>query len=202
MTQYFVPAAPVEDDDLDDVLQAMVAGITGLSGDLVRPRWQMVDPVLKTAVPKQPEPTVDWCSIGVVSSNPDTYAYIEHLSSSSITAQSGDLSKRHEELEVLASFYGPHAKANLGILRDGLGIEQNWYAIKASGLYFVSIDRGRRAPEFINQQWINRWDSMLVFRRMVARSYPVNNILTAEIDLKDDTGHVDRVINVPPDGRS
>lgn len=194
MTQYFVPAAPVEDDDLDDVLQAMVAGITGLSGDLVRPRWQ-------TTVPKTPEPDVDWCSIGVMTSNPDTYAYIEHLSGSSITDQSGDLSKRHEEIEVLASFYGPHAKSNLGVLRDGLGIEQNGYAIKASGLNFVSIDRGRRAPEFINQQWINRWDSVLVFRRMVARSYPVNNILTAEIDLKDDTGHVDRVINVPPDGR-
>jgi len=194
MTQFFVPTAPVEDDDLDDVLQAMVVGITGLDNTLVRPRWQ-------TKVPKQPEPGTDWCSIGVVSSTADTYAYIEHLSGSSITDQSGDLAIRHEGLEVLVSFYGPHAKANLGVLRDGLGIEQNRYAIKASGLYFIEAEPGRAAPEFINQQWIRRWDSGLVFRRMVARTYAVNNIVSAEIDLKDDTGHVDRVIYVPPDGR-
>lgn len=195
MTQFFVPTAPVEDDDLDNVLQGMVVGITGLDPTLVRPRWQ-------PTVPKQPEPDVDWCSIGVVESNPDTYAHVEHLSGVSITDQSGDLSKRHEELSVLVSFYGPHSKSYLGVLRDGLGIEQNLYALKASGLYFVAMDRGRAAPEFINQQWIRRWDSAMTFRRMVARTYAVNNIVSAEIDLIDDTGHVDRVIQVPPDGRS
>lgn len=194
MTQYFVPTAPVEDDDLDNVLQAMVVGITGLDKTLVRPRWQPV-------VPKQPEPNVDWCSIGVISSKADTFPYVEHLSGVSITDQSGDLAIRHEELEVLVSFYGPHSKGNLGILRDGLGIEQNLEAPKASGLYFIAMDTGRAAPEFINQQWIRRWDSALSFRRMVARTYAVNNIVSAEIDLIDDTGHVDRVINVPPDGR-
>jgi hypothetical protein len=109
--------------------------------------------------------------------------------------------QEHEELEVLVSFYGPHAKRNLGVLRGGLRIEQNLYAVKASGLSLINMDRGHRAPEFINQQWNNRWDSLLFFRRMVARTYAVNNIVSAEIDLKDDTGHVDRVINVPPDGR-
>jgi hypothetical protein len=192
---YVVPPAPVEDDDLDDVLQAMVVGITGLEADLVRPRWQPV-------VPKQPEPGTDWCSIGVISSIPDANAYVQHLSGISITQPAGDLSQRHEELEVLVSFYGPHAKSNLGLLRDGLWIEQNQYAAKASGLYFTGkMEPGRAAPEFINQQWIRRWDSMLTFRRMAARAYLVNNILSAEIDLTDDTGHVDRVVNVPPDGR-
>jgi hypothetical protein len=157
---YVVPPAPVEGDDLDDVLQAMIVGITGLEADLVRPRWQPV-------VPKQPEPGTDWCSIGVVSSTPDANAYVQHLSGISISQPAGDLSQRHEDLEVLVSFYGPNAKA----------------------------------PEFINQQWIRRWDSAISFRRMVARAYLVNNILSAEIDLKDDTGHIDRVVNVPPDGR-
>ena len=194
MTQFFVPTAPVEDDDLDDVLQAMVVGVTGLDASLVRPRWQPV-------VPKQPEPTVDWCSIGVVSSTPDANPYIEHLSGVSITDQSGDLAIRHEQLQVLVSFYGPHAKANLGVLRDGLGVTQNLEAAKASGLYYIGLEPGRAAPEFINQQWIRRWDTALTFRRMVARTYAVNNIQSAEIDLIDDTGHVNRVINVPPDGR-
>jgi len=192
---YVVPPAPVEDDDLDSVLQAMVVGITGLDATLVRPRWQ-------TIVPKQPEPGTDWCSIGVVSSMPDANAYVQHLSGISISQPAGDVSQRHEELEVLVSFYGPHAKSNLGILRDGLWIEQNLYAAKASGLYFTGqMEPGRAAPEFINQQWIRRWDSALTFRRMAARAYLVNNIVSAEIDLIDDTGHVNAVVNVPPDGR-
>lgn len=194
MTQFYVPTAPVEDDDLDNVLQAMVVGITGLDPTLVRPRWQ-------PTVPKQPEPTADWCAIGVVSSKADTYPYIEHLSGVSITDQSGDLAIRHEELDVLVSFYGPHSKGYSGVLRDGLGIKQNLEGAQTSGLYFVGMDPARAAPELINQQWIRRWDTALVFRRIVARTYAVNNIVSAEIDLIDDTGHVDRVINVPPDGR-
>jgi hypothetical protein len=192
---YVVPPAPVEDDDLDSVLQVMVVGITGLDANLVRPRWQ-------TVVPKQPEPGVDWCSIGVISSMPDENAYVQHLSGISISQPAGDVLQRHEELEVLVSFYGPRSKWNLGLLRDGLWIEQNLYAAKVSGLYFTGkMEPGRAAPEFINQQWIRRWDSALTFRRMAARGYLVNSIVSAEIDLKDDTGHVDRVINVPPDGR-
>ena len=61
---YFIPSAPLEDDALDAVLQAMVVGITGLSGDLVRSQWQVVSP-------KQPERYTNWCAIGVLTSTPD-----------------------------------------------------------------------------------------------------------------------------------
>lgn len=194
MSAFYIPPAPAEDDDLDNVLQAMIVGITGLNQQMVRPRWQ-------PTVQKQPEPTTNWCSIGVVSSRADTYAYIQHLFGSDITAPAGDLEQRHEELEVLASFYGPQAKTNLGILRDGLGITQNLEAAKAAGLYFVEMESARAAPDFINQQWVRRWDTALRFRRMVARVYGINNILSAEIDLFDDSGHVNRVIKAPPSGR-
>jgi hypothetical protein len=194
MTAFYIPPAPIEDDDLDNALQALVVGITGLDAALVRPRWQPVPP-------KQPEPMVDWCAIGVLSSTPDASPVIEHLFGNDITAPAGDRSIRHEELDVLVSLYGPHAKANLGVLRDGLGIPQNLEVAKSVGLYFIGLEPARAAPELVNQQWIRRWDTALIFRRMVARAYGINNILSAEIDLKDDTGHVDRVINVPPDGR-
>lgn len=194
MTAFYVPPAPVEDDDLDNVLQGLVVGITGLDQALVRPRWQ-------TNPPKQPEPIVDWSSIGVMSSQADTYPVVKHLFGDDITAPAGDLLIRHETLEVLVSFYGPHAKTNLGLLRDGLGILQNLEAVKAAGLYFIEMDAARIAPDFINQQWIRRWDTALVFRRSVARVYGVNNIRSAEIDLLDDSGHVDEIIQVPPSGR-
>lgn len=191
MTAFYTPSAPLEDDDLDNALQSMVVGITGIEADLVRPRWQ-------DDLPKQPEPDTDWCSIGVVDSQPDANPYIEHLFGNDITAPAGDISIRHEQLDVLVSMYGPHAKANLGILRDGLGIPQNLELAKSVGLYFVAMEGARIAPDFIAQQWIRRWDTQLTFRRMVTRVYGVNNILSAEIDLSDDSGHVDRVIKVPP----
>jgi hypothetical protein len=191
---YYIPYAPLEDDDLDNALQGMIVGITGLDQTLVRPRWQ-------TNPPKQPEPTDDWCAIGVTSSQADTFPVVQHLFGDDITAPAGDLLIRHETLDVMVSFYGPHAKTNLGILRDGLGILQNLDSVKAAGLYFIEMDAAHIAPDFINQQWIRRWDTALVFRRSVARVYGVNNILSAEIDLLDDSGHVDRVIDVPPSGR-
>lgn len=194
MTALYIPNGPLEDDDLDNALQAMVVGITGLAQGLVRPRWQ-------PTLPKQPEPGVDWCSIGVVGSQADTYPVIEHLFGDDITAPAGDRLIRHETLEVLVSFFGPHAKANLGVLRDGLGVMQNLESVRAAGLHFVAMDDARAAPDLINQQWIRRWDSAITLRRMVARVYGINNILAAEIDLHDDTGDVDRIIQVPPSGR-
>jgi len=191
---FYVPTAPLEDDELDTALQQMVVGITGMDPTLVRPRWQ-------PTVQKQPEPTVDWCSIGVTTSKPDTNASIQHLFGDDITAPAGDLEQVHEELEVAVSFLGPHAKTNLGVLRDGLKIMQNLDPIKLVGLYFKEIGPAQVAPDFINQQWIRRWDTTMVFRRMVARVYGINNIESAEIDLQDDSSHVNRVIKAPPSGR-
>ena len=190
-----IPAAPAEDADLDAVLQGMVVGVTGLDGSLVRPRWQAISP-------KQPEPGTDWCAIGVLESTPDAGPVIQHVSGPGITDPSADLSMRHEEMTVLATFYGPHAKAYAGVLRDGLGIPQNNEPIKAAGLYFIEAQAQRRAPELINQQWVNRWDQPLRFRRQVQRVYAVPNILLADVHIFDDTGAVNATVHVPPHGPS
>ena len=44
--------APLADDELDDAIQAAVASISGLPGDLVRPRWQPAGPSPRPA-PRQ-----------------------------------------------------------------------------------------------------------------------------------------------------
>lgn len=188
---YFIPSAPLEDDALDAVLQAMVVGITGLSGDLVRPRWQVVSP-------KQPESTINWCSIGVLTSTPDDNPVVQHLSGPSVNDQAGDLLQEHEELEVIVSFMGPLCKTYLGIFRSGVRLATNIQNLKSVGLYFKDIDEGRAAHELINQNWIRRWDSMLTLKRMVARVYGVPNVVDANIHLFDDSGHVDSTIFVPP----
>lgn len=189
-----IPAAPLEDDALDAALQSAVVGITGLDPTLVRPRWQTVSP-------KQPEPNVNWCAIGVITSTPDDNVFIEHLNGPSVNDTSGDLSKEHEQVDVLVSFFGPNAGQYSGIFRSGIRMPTNLEPLKLVGLYFQGFDRAIKVPVLINQQWVVGWDRAVYFNRMVARVYGVPNIVSAEIDLFDDSGHVNTKINVPPDGR-
>lgn len=186
---YLLPAdalAPEEDAELDALFQDAVRNITGLPGSLVRPRWQ-------ENPPKQPEPGVDWCAIGVMVQEPDAGpALIQEGDGSGATR-----SERHEEIEVLATFYGPHRSAFAGKLRDGIGIPQNMEALQTSAIGFVGCGPIRAAPERVNQQWIRRSDMLLRFRRKATRRYEVRNIAAADIHLFDDT-HIDEVITVPP----
>jgi hypothetical protein len=186
-----VPPVPIEDADLDAILQQVVTGVTGLPGSMVRPRWQPTPP-------KQPEPTVNWCAIGVIASTPDAFPYITHVSGAGITDPSADTFWRHELLEVLASFYGPQAKAYAGYLRDGLNLPQNCEVLVANQIAFVGTDVMRAAPDLINQQWVRRFDLPLQLNRKVQRVYAMPNILSANVHLFDDTGHVDDTITVPP----
>jgi len=186
---YLLPAdapAPEEDAELDALFQAAVRNITGLPGSLVRPRWQPGNP-------KQPEPGVDWCAIGVMVQEPDAGpALIPEGDGSGATR-----SERHEEIEVLATFYGPHRQAFAARLRDGIAIPQNMEALQTSAIGFVECGPIRSIPEIVNQQWIRRSDMLLRFRRKATHIYPIRTIAAADIHLFDDT-HIDEYITVPP----
>jgi len=54
---------------LKQFLQTVFVGISGLPGELVRPRWQ-------PNPPKQPDLFVNWLAIGLTQSRPDAYAYV------------------------------------------------------------------------------------------------------------------------------
>lgn len=167
---YLVPSSTAPDYDaaLDRIVQQMVVGITGLPGTMVRPRWQ-------PNPPKQPEPSVDWCAIGVQSVIPDDGPAIVHDGS----GDGSDTSSRHETMEYVASFYGPHGLGNATLLRDGIAIPQNVEAIEAAGLRFVETSSITPAPALYNEQWIRKYDIRLTLRRQVSRTYPVRNLLSA-----------------------
>lgn len=188
---YFVPAAPLEDQALALVFQSLVSGITGLAGDLVRPRWQIDSP-------KQPPPHVNWCSIGRLTSTPDDNPVVKQLAGATVNDQAGALLTEHEEMDIACSFMGPLCETYSGIFRSGVRLASNLLNLKLVGLYFKEIDVGRAAHELINQQWVHRWDTMITFKRMVARVYSVPNIIEANIHIFDDSGRVDRTIFVPP----
>lgn len=175
---YLVPSstAPAEDDALDDLFADVVAGVTGLDRDqMVRPRWQRTPPA-------EPAIDVNWCAVGVMDSDPDANAWIGH----DHAGNGSDRMQRHEQIEVLASFYGPNAKGYASLLRDGLAVTQNREALYAAGIAYVEAGRIIAAPDLANQQWRRRFDITLTFRRQVNRTYPVLNLLSAEGEIATD----------------
>lgn len=178
--------APAEDVDLDAIVQRLVASITALPGQLVRPRWQ-------PNPPKQPEPAITWCAISVMSQRDDNAPYIRHNPG----GEGSDTYIAHETFEALATFYGPQGQSAAAKLRDGVRIPQNVEQLRENEIAFIDSDPIRSLPELINQQWVRRYDIRLTFRRKVTRVYAIQNVLLADIHLFDDT-HIDELIPVPP----
>ena len=170
-----VASPPLEDAELDALIQQMVVGITGLPGNMVRPRWQPV-------VPKQPEPGVNWCAIGITAQENDANPVIQHSGADS----GSDTYIRHQGIEVLTSFYGPNGKRYAQQLSDGLAIPQNREQLGVNDMAFVEAGAIRSVPEQVNQQWIRRYDLMVWLRRKITRSYAVLNLLSADVQTTTD----------------
>ena len=169
--------APVEGMDLDAVLQQMIVGLTGIAGNLVRPRWQPV-------VPKQPEASVNWCAVGIVDIVPDNSPFVQHQ------ADGSDQMRRDEIVAVLVSFYGPAAMSLAAQFRDGLYIAQNTEFLTAHGLGLIETSAITALPDLVNQVWIRRYDLRVRMYRVIRRSYPVLNLLHGSISGFNDTDGV------------
>ncbi|WP_040670966.1 phage neck terminator protein [Rhodanobacter fulvus] len=180
---YLAPTGTVvADDALEDIFTGMVVGIAGIAAGLVRPRWQ-------TNPPPIPAASVNWCAIGITTTTPDANAAISH--SPGLDGEGIDNLLRHEDIEVMASFYGPQGQANGLRLRDGLQIAQNRDTLALAGVSFVSAGILRNAPDLANQQWIRRYDLLLTFRRAVARTYNIRNLQSADGNVSDGSTSVD-----------
>lgn len=171
-----VASPPLEDDALTAIFQQMIVGITGLPGNMVRPRWQ-------PNPPKQPEPTVNWCALGIAVQTLDDGPAIVHNGA----GNGSDTYIRHEQIDVLASFYGPNGMQNAQLLSDGLAIPQNLEQLKAQDMNSVDTGQIRAVPDLINEQWVRRYDIELTFRRKITRSYNVLNTLTAQGTVQTNT---------------
>lgn len=158
--------APPSGPALADVLQALVAGACGLPGPMVRPRWQAIPP-------PQPDAADDWCAVGVTRISTMDHVFLAHDG----TGLGSSTLQRHEQVEALASFYGPDCQGFATVCRDGLTIAQNFEG--TGGLVFVEAGELVAVPDLVNLQWVNRCDLPMTFRRSVARTYPIRNVLTA-----------------------
>jgi len=283
------PPAPLEDDALDDFLQTLVVGLTGLPATMVSPRWQ-------TPERTRPKSMVDWCAIGVTEEEPEYGFVIQHHGSqkafgwidfkntnpspgdtatingfeftfvnvqpapaalasvmigssigmtlfnllvnangetdprltvmsyqvfgskfmctattsgtignaytlaasraavSADTLWGGDSDgfdeyQRHEDVCVLATFYGPNSRGYAKIFRDGMSIPQNREVLQLNYMNLVSTKcKIRHLPELYNKVWFHRSDIEFHLRVAIDRCYAVKNLLSAPIQLFSDIG--------------
>ena len=183
-----VPATPypVDDDALDTVLQLLIVGVTGLPATLVRPRWQPIPQ-------KKPEANVNWCAIGVTSDTPDDGPSITYD-----PINNNAIYTRHENIMALASFYGPFAKTNAGIARDGFAINQNLEPLLALAMSLIETGPIVALNELVNQTWIKRRDMTLHLRRKVTRTYPILSFASASGSTQSDVPPITEPFLTPP----
>ena len=90
-----------------------------------------------------------------------------------------DQTQRHEELEILLSFYGPNSGAYMSAFRDGIQLAQNREQLMLA--VFAHIDTGDEVevPTLIKDRYTRRKDIPWRVRRQVLRTYPVLDLLSA-----------------------
>ena len=154
----------------EEFLQSVFVGISGLPGNLVRPKWQ-IEP------PTQPDITVNWLAIGLTENNSDTFSY-------SNTQPNGVYQfMRMEALTVQCTFYGPQSLQIGKVVRDGFQITQNLEALQSVNMGFVNTSRMIRVPDLVNERWVDRWEMEVYLRREVLRTYPVLSLLSGSATL-------------------
>lgn len=163
------PTVGTEDDFLEDVLGDVVAGICDLPRNMVSPRWQPEPPAW-------PDPSVNWCAVGVTQSVGDWGATEEHYGE----GDGHSIVTRHETLVVVASFYGPNSFSKATMLRDGLQLSQNRDELSVAGMSVTEAIDIVTAPVLLSEKWTRRYDLTLRLRRAIRRTYPVLNLLSAQ----------------------
>jgi hypothetical protein len=175
---FLVPVTPIETAEaFEDVLHDFIAGLTGLPGDMVRPKWQG-----KSS--GQPATGVDWCAFGIQEEGGDTIGGERHFGE----GEGHNVASAHEPFSVLVSFYGRNSRAAARKLRLGLAVAQNREYLYRHELAFVEAGPNTHVPEIAGELWMDRWDIRLVFRRRVAAKYAILNIVKANVALKAENG--------------
>lgn len=185
-----VAPAPLEGLTLNEFLQGLVAGITGLDGTLVRPRYQ-------TEPSNIPQAFTAWCAVGSQVRRRESQAYVVH----NPDGDGSDHLQRQEQLDVLCSFYdtGSSGEADslAAVLMDGLAIEQNRTPLFLEGMGLVAAPSEATAvPSLMKQRWLYRVDTMFQINRKVKRTYAILSLTSAFATLyANDAGQ--RVITQP-----
>jgi hypothetical protein len=163
-----VNPAPLEDSALEDFLHDVIANVSGMANDKVRPSYQSYPPNTLVA-------NTDWMAFWIQGQDSDTYAVTVH----DPAVLGSDELQRHETVDILVSSYGPNASKNLGILRDGLQIPQNREVLNSVGMGLTATGRIIPVPSLVKEKWRRRCDMAMIIRRQIRRTYPVLSLVSA-----------------------
>lgn len=158
---------------LDQFIQQIIAGITGIAGEFVRPRFQQQPPI-------QPDIDKDWVAVGITTTPVEGNSYQKQNNTTATLS-------RWETLEVLCSFYGPNSLVNATILRDGFQIAQNRDVLKTGLINFTDSSDIQRAPNLTNERWFDRQDITINLLREVQRTYAILPLVSAQGNIETDT---------------
>jgi hypothetical protein len=161
----------LNDAALYDFLQSVIVGVTGIAGNLVRPRFQ-------PEPPNVPDLGITWAAVGPSQRNRDSYSAI-------IQKATGAIVVRNRTLGIIASFYGPQAETYGELLANGLEIPQNRDALKLNGFNLVSGVSGPIiAPAILKGQWYYRADYTFSVRQQQQYTYPILTVESAQATLE------------------
>jgi len=159
---------PLATDPLHDFFQEWIAGLTGIAGTLVRPRWQP-DP------PNIPAETVNWIAFAIQRGDSETNA-VELVDPADATTSQF---RNHRILELKLSFYGPAAMDVGQLFIDGAQIAQNREILSTNSFGFMRATRLISVPELVKNKWYQRADLSAYVRQQIVRTYAVPSILSA-----------------------
>jgi hypothetical protein len=151
---------------LEDAVHGMVTGITGLDPRLVRPAFQE-SPLAAPAAGS------DWCAFNIRDAAAVNYPAVVHISDEDGHDEVTDWMDK----EIRLYFYGPASEEHAGMVRRGLHIEQNRYALRQIGVAVRRIGSAVQMPELANGKWLRRCDLVIYITFAASASYAVLNLL-------------------------
>lgn len=173
---YLLPIStlPPNDQELEDLLQPWLVGLTGLDGSLVRPIWQE-DP------PARPERNISWMAFGFKGRKRDWSHYEKHITDPDDETKSYDLTYRNQELEITCVCYGPTANALSDSIWSNVQIAQNREFLFRNWMSFISVDDPTPLAEKLKEKWLPRVDVRIHLRRAVSLRYSVLDLAGATV---------------------
>jgi len=201
----------LNDEQLRNFLQQLIAGLTGIDGKYVRPRWQK-------NVGNAPTVDSDWISFGILNFKNDVFAYEGHVPDRIIQSQTynsqgyneggfgGEVIEqaaynfvhRMQEIEIMVTFYGPNAASLSDRFTLGLQLSTNREPLSKAGMALIECLDPVSVPTLLNELWQYAVDVRLRLRRQQVFKYAVPSIKATEIDLYFDDTNTE--VTVPLDG--
>lgn len=175
---YLTPTStpPLNDDGLADFMHDVIVGVTGIANGNVRPAFQKNPPA-------RPSHSVNWCGFRIDNQIPEAGgAYIEEK-----TGGAGATQQRHESFELACAFYGPNCRGYAQALRDNLEIQQNREFMYLAGMAFIDAGPLSQNAEQVHEEWYDRADIVLTFRRQLDRDYSILSFASANGTIHTET---------------